>query len=304
MKAPDKLQSWIPGGTGDPQSSHKELLNRAMEAGRVQMSAIVLHNIGNAITPMKVHLESMRDKPFQRIAHYLEKCYEDLSAHRETLQHYVHEDSRGKEVFSYLGTLIAALKKEEERRTQVLQKMDEAVSYISEILTLQQSYAASPREPKGKVDLNALLEDAIRMQAAALEKRKITIRKELRPDLPKLLIEKNRLIRVIVNLIKNSYEALEELPDPALPREIRFRSWEKDGRITLEIADSGVGIEPPDLEKIGAFGQSTKGSSGFGLYYCRMFLEAQNGSLHIQSEGKGKGTTVALSLPAAPQDPP
>jgi signal transduction histidine kinase len=304
LKAPDKLRSWNSDEAGDPGNSQKELVHRAMEAGRVQMSAIVLHNIGNAITPIKVHLESMRDKTFLKIARYLEKCHEDLQAHVDSLQHYVKEDPRGKEVFVYLGSLIAALKKEEERRTQVLQKMDEAVSYISEILTLQQGYAASSQEAKGKVDLNGLVEDAIRMQAAALEKRKIAVRKELRPNLPKLLIEKNRLIQVIVNLIKNSYEAIEELEDPGKPGEILFRSLEKDGQVVLEIADAGVGIEPTDLERIGAFGQSTKGSSGFGLYYCKMFLEAQNGFMRIQSEGRGKGTTVSIGLPAAPQAPP
>jgi signal transduction histidine kinase len=303
LKAPDKLRPWVSEETGDPENSQKELVNRAMEAGRVQMSAIVLHNIGNAITPIKVHLESMRDRPFLQIARYLEKSYEDLNAHADGLQHYVREDPRGKEVFVYLRTLIEALKEEEERRTQVLRKMDEAVSYISEILTLQQGYAASAHEPKGKVDLNLLVEDAIRMQAAALEKRKIVVRRELHPGLPKLFIEKNRLIQVIINLIKNSYEAVEELNDPGNPREILFRSFAKDRQIMLEITDAGVGIESGNMQNIGSFGQSTKGSSGFGLYYCKVFLEAKNGFLHIQSEGKGKGTTVTIALPAAPESP-
>jgi signal transduction histidine kinase len=44
------------------------------------------------------------------------------------------------------------------------------------------------------------------------------------------------------------------------------------------------------------FGKSFKGSSGVGLYYCRMFVEANRGELSITSPGKEKGTTVRITF--------
>lgn len=295
-----RAQFPIPGPTGHSEPSEKQLVDEAMEAGRSQMAAIVLHNIGNAITPIRVHLEHMRGKQFLQVTEYLEKCFRDLEAHGQDLQRYIQEDPRGKEVFSYLGELIGAVKMEEERRAQILQRMDEAVSYIAEILTLQKGYAANAKESRTPVDLNALVEDALRLQAAALEKRKITVQRELEPDLPRILIEKNRLMQVILNLVKNSCEAMDGQDDPQRPNEIRVRSHTENGKTHLEISDNGVGIAPENIPKIGTFGLSTKGSSGFGLFYCKMFVEAHHGTLLIRSEGIGKGTSIVMCFPVAP----
>ena len=44
------------------------------------------------------------------------------------------------------------------------------------------------------------------------------------------------------------------------------------------------------------FGKSFKESSGVGLYYCRMFVEANRGELSLTSPGKEKGTTVRITF--------
>ena len=99
--------------------------------------------------------------------------------------------------------------------------MDRALSYVSEILTMQQAYAASEQEFKQSVDLNGLINDALSIQMGNLERKGIVVEQKLDAHLPRLLIDKNRLMQVIINLIKNSSEALESLePDN---RKKRFR---------------------------------------------------------------------------------
>lgn len=267
------------------------------------MAAIVLHNIGNAITPIRVYLEQMRGKHFQQMAEYMEKCFQELQSHQSDLQHFLQETARGRDVFAYLGTLIEAVKKEEDRRALLIQRMEEGVSYIAEILTLQKGYANNFKEPKSRVDLNVLVEDALRLQAAAIEKRQITVRKTLEPQLPKIIIERNRLMQVLLNLIKNSCEAFDGLSHCLAAHEIQIRTYSKEGQVHLEIMDNGIGFAPESLSKVGTFGYSTKGSSGFGLYYCKMFVEAQDGSLEVRSDGPGKGATIAIRLPAAAGHP-
>ena len=148
---------------------------------------------------------------------------------------------------------------------------------------------------KAKHDLNTLVEDAIRMQVGALEKRNIQVRRELDPNLSDLLIDKNRFMQVLVNLIKNSYEAIDELKD-GLENTITFRTFSDNGKIGLEIRDSGIGIEPAFIPQIFNFGKSSKGSTGFGLHYCKIFVEANSGQMSVSSPGRGKGATLSLEF--------
>lgn len=103
-------------------------------------------------------------------------------------------------------------------------------------------------------------------------------------------------MQVMINLIKNSYEAIDELNDGSKEKEISIKSFAEDGEIGFQITDNGIGIDPEELEAVFDFGKSHKGSPGFGLYYCRMFAEANKGRLDISSAGRGKGTTVRVSF--------
>jgi len=290
----EQLEQIVQERTRDLKETQRELINKAMEAGMAQMSAIILHNIGNAITPIKVHIEGIKPKELERTLHYLEECYRDLNDHAQDLNHYMNEDPRGKEVFAYMGELINSLIKRETQMEETCNKINGGVSYISDILALQQAYVASEQETRERTSLNSLIYDAIRMQTGALEKRGITIKEDLSSDLPNLIIDKNRLLQVLVNLIKNSYEAIDELGDDDREKVISFRSFAEDENIGFQITDTGIGIEPERIGTIFEFGRSNKGSSGFGLHYCKMFVEANRGTLNVGSPGKGKGVTVRV----------
>jgi len=293
-KYQETLEEMVKERTHELKEAQKELINKAMEAGRAQLSAMVLHNIGNAITPLKVHTEQMKASELKQIPYYLEKCYLDLSEHATDLQHYIQNDSRGKEVFSYMGKLVDSLKHHGEHLIGVTKDTDAAVSYISEILTLQHAYAAKEQEGKELTDLNSLIEDATHMQARTFERRGINVEVNLDHSIPKLLIDKNRLMQVMVNLIKNSYEAINELNDGSKEKVIRIKSFAEEGDVGFEIMDSGIGIEPGNMEAFFEFGKSHKGSLGVGLYYSKMFVEANKGTLNISSPGRGKGATVRV----------
>jgi signal transduction histidine kinase len=292
----EQLEQLVQERTSDLKKTQKALINKAMEAGMAQMSAMILHNIGNAITPIKVHIEGMKPKELERTLHYLEECYLDLNDHARDLNHYIDEDPRGKEVFAYMGELISSLIKREIQMKETCNKIDGGVSYISDILTLQRAYVVSEQETMERTSLNHLIYDAIRTQTGALEKRGITVKENLSSDLPNLIIDKNRLMQVFVNFIKNSYEAIDELGEDDREKVVSFRSFTGDEKIGFQIKDTGIGIEPDRIGTIFEFGRSNKGSSGFGLHYCKMFVEANRGALKITSPGKGKGATVRVEF--------
>ncbi|MFH2219329.1 MAG: PAS domain S-box protein [Pseudomonadota bacterium] len=295
-KYKENLEHMVEKRTLELRKTQQELVNKAIEAGRAQLSAMVLHNIGNAMTPVRVHVESMKSDELTRIADYLEKSYADLSAHAPDLQRYVNDDPRGKEIFSFMGKLVDSLKSNTDRTKKVMNDIAGVIRYISDILTLQQSYAAKEFETKEQVDLNRLLEDAVKMQKGILEKRDIMVQMDLAPHLPKLMIDKSRLIQVIVNLIKNSYEAFDSLADQSRERRVILKSFHDADGFGFEIIDTGAGISPEALGSVCEFGNSAKGSSGVGLHYCKTFLEKNKGTLTVSSPGKGKGTTVRIAF--------
>jgi signal transduction histidine kinase len=195
-----------------------------------------------------------------------------------------------------MGELIHSLDDHDKKQFDMLGRMDAALSYISQILTLQQDYASGSQEIKEQVDLNDLLEDAIRLQMGTLEKRGISIKRNYSETLPKFLIDKNRLMQVIVNLIKNSCEAIDLQQSGPGEKVIDIKTFEQGDQLGFEIVDNGIGIDPADIDTIFDLGKSRKGSSGFGLYYCKMFVEKSNGKLIFFSRGPGKGASVSIAF--------
>jgi len=291
------LEQRVAERTRELENAQKELVNKALDAGRAQFSSMILHNIGNAVTPVRVHMEVMKEDNLQQLSMYIQRSFLDLKEHAGDIQQYIHEDPKGKEVFSFMGRAVDAMKASVKARDEAIQKFEKVLTYISDILTLQQRYAAKEMSIKELGDGNVLIEDALQMQAGALDKRDIRVRKDLMRGLPKIVIDKSRLVQVLVNLIKNAYEAVEEVAREGKERVIALRSYREEEYVCIEVEDNGIGIEPEHLAAVYRFGQSRKGSSGVGLYYCHMFLEASGGTLNISSEGRGKGTRVLVRLP-------
>jgi len=78
----------------------------------------------------------------------------------------------------------------------------------------------------------------------------------------------------------------------------------KDYFVRVEIQDTGVGIEPEELEKIFAsFSRGKRGvelyaqGTGLGLYVARSFIEMHRGTISVHSEGKDKGSTFDIDIP-------
>ena len=292
----DKLEQMVEDRTRELKKAQEKLISQAMEAGMAQVAAMGLHNIGNAVTPMNVLMDTMQKSELEEISHFLEKCFLDLKSHANDLDHYLNHDARGKQVFAYMGELIDSLITQNKKQADTFNRMEKALAYISEILSLQQTYASREQEAKELVDLNDLIDDAIRMQMGALEKRRIFIKKQFDDSVPKLLIDKNRLMQVIVNFIKNSYEAIDAKKNNTGEKVIAFSSFVENGRVGFRISDNGIGIDPEKIEKIFELGQSRKGSTGFGLHYCKMCVEANSGTVAFTSPGPGEGATVSVTF--------
>ena len=116
-------------------------------------------------------------------------------------------------------------------------------------------------------------------------------------DAIRLEADGRRLQQVIWNLLTN---ATKFTPEGGV---IRIAIGRTADTVTIDITDSGQGIEPDDLAHVfGAFNLQQQGNAtglGLGLYIARRIVELHEGTLSVSSAGRGQGATFAIRLPVA-----
>lgn len=106
------------------------------------------------------------------------------------------------------------------------------------------------------------------------------------------MADPEQLSQVLMNLIKNGIEAMPE------GGAVTVRAYKRSRQLIIEIADSGVGMTPDELTKLGnPFFTTKESGTGLGLMVCYQIIHSINGCIDVQSE-KGKGTQFTLLLPA------
>ncbi|MFC0295991.1 ATP-binding protein [Geobacillus jurassicus] len=105
--------------------------------------------------------------------------------------------------------------------------------------------------------------------------------------------DQNQIVQVLLNIMKNAIEAMPEGGN------LYVRVAEADGKIYVDVADTGVGISKERLQKIGEpfFTLKEKGM-GLGLTTSMKIVQEHKGTMRIESE-VGKGTTVHLTFPSS-----
>jgi two-component system nitrogen regulation sensor histidine kinase NtrY len=106
-----------------------------------------------------------------------------------------------------------------------------------------------------------------------------------------LVADPKMLEQMMINLVKNSMEALENIKDPFI--ELGYYLDEEKHKVIM-VTDNGIGIEPEAFDQVFVpFFTTKEGGSGIGLSLCRQIMRMHQGDIRIDSE-PGKGTIVKL----------
>src|SRR3990167_5856920 len=98
-----------------------------------------------------------------------------------------------------------------------------------------------------------------------------------------VLVDKSKLLQIVVNLIRNAKDSI--LASPNTPRSITVtinKSTHTPDNVELTIKDNGIGIEPDKQVQIFSFGYTTKiKGHGFGLHSCSISINEMGGDLQV-----------------------
>jgi signal transduction histidine kinase len=156
------------------------------------------------------------------------------------------------------------------------------------------------------VDISEAVDDVIRSTKAQIEEKKQTIEVQLRPDLPKIWADRNRLIQIIVNLVSNAHKYTQESGHILVTAEKSLNLWDPGGArevVHIWVKDDGIGISPEDQVKIfQKFFRSDDDQArrspgtGLGLNITRSLIEMMGGKIWFESEFR-KGTSFHFTVP-------
>src|SRR5439155_14770645 len=102
-----------------------------------------------------------------------------------------------------------------------------------------------------------LVQDALRMNAAAFERHGIRVIRQFDADLPPALVDRHKVLQILINLLRNAKYAMDEQAPPEKRLEIRVRRA-AEGTGAIKVRHNGVGIAPQNLTRIFGHGFTTK----------------------------------------------
>jgi len=284
-------------------------------------------SVGTDITPLKTHEEKLIDSEKRLMA-----TVSDLRASQqrsaELTEKYAEEKTRAEEANQAKSKFLANMSHElrtplnaiigfseimesgmfgplgadkyNEYCTDIRGSGQYLLEVINDILDMSKIEAGRIRLDFEDLDLDTLLNEAMRVVAARAQDKQLQLTARTSPEL-KLRADRRALKQVALNLLSN---AVKFTPTGG---RVTVRGRAYDNRITLAIADTGIGIAKDALTRLGrpfeqVESQLTKShqGSGLGLAISKSLVELHGGRMRIRST-LGKGTLVVVQLPLEPQ---
>ena len=291
----EHLEDLIEERTAELKKSQNIAIENAHKAGMADIANDTLHNIGNILNSVKTSSEIIKEQNKSIALVNLKKANELLKQNLNNLDNFINNNPKGKKLMLYYLTLDTAFEREDKYTEKHVNRLIKKIDTIVDVLAAQQNHAGSA-SIVDVYSITDIIEDVLIMQQEDLNDNKIKIEKDFE-TINNLLLQKIKLVHVLVNILKNSKEAM--LSTPIDNRLIKISVSIKNRIVYVKIKDTGSGIPPENLTKVFTHGFTTKkNGNGFGLHSCANYMTEMNGKISIESEGLNKGTTFILELPA------
>ncbi|MFI5369928.1 MAG: ATP-binding protein [Candidatus Eisenbacteria bacterium] len=140
-------------------------------------------------------------------------------------------------------------------------------------------------------DLNTLVGEALQRHAEPLVRRRVRLLKRLSPDLPRLLLDTERVRRVLHNLLQHALDAV------SAGGRLRIETRRAQGHVVVELAHDGPRASGEMLEQLFVpFQLARPGSGPVALAVAQRIVQEHGGEIRVRSEGEW-GAIFTLTLP-------
>jgi PAS domain S-box-containing protein len=276
---------------------HGELVAASREAGMAEVATNVLHNVGNILNSVNISASVVTERIKRSRAPGVSRLAALLSEHPAGAGKFLSEDPRGRHVPDYLAALGAQLMSDQREALEELALLRDNLEHIKDTVMMQQSYAKLCGVAE-TVEVAALVEDSLRLNAGAFERHGVRLKREF-GNVPAITVDKHKVLQILVNLVRNAKYACDE--SGRAHKLITLRIESSPRGVCISVIDNGVGIAPENMQHLFRHGFTTRESGhGFGLHSGALAAQELGGSLHAESAGAGSGAAFILELPIEP----
>jgi two-component system, NtrC family, sensor kinase len=274
--------------------ARKALSEQSYHSGIAEMARGVLHNIGNAITPLGVKLNTLKDE-------FVKAPVEEMEMAVAELDNPSIDSDRRADLSKFMELAGMSLGDTVKVSKQGIHDALKHVDHIQRILADQHRVSRAQGAVE-KLEISELISEAVNLIPESTRK---YIDIKLDPNISQVgKIYSNRIAleQVIYNLLKNSQESINENKARSERGKININVVQhmEEGMpmVDLCIEDNGVGILEENFSKLFNYGFSTKGrGSGIGLHWCANTINALKGRLSAESKGNNLGAIFHVLLP-------
>lgn len=255
--------------------------------GKSESAVAVMHNVRNALNPISTIISRGIAQPVPIDRATLDRATAELA--REDIP-----AARRQKLAAFVSAAIAAQESAREEQMRQLGIGREAMAHVLEIIGQQQAQA---HERPALADCDVT--DIIAQNATIARYSGGTSIAFSFPAQPyRVLANRVILSQVIGNLFANAAEAVTGAGRQSGSISVTVTS--ADGKVVVRIRDDGEGFDPEVTPTLFQRGFSTRAhkSGGLGLHWCANSMTAMDGSLRLESEGKGRGAVAVLTLKA------
>lgn len=166
---------------------------------------------------------------------------------------------------------------------------------VENILDLSRLEAGMWPYEREIIQPQGLIQEAIAYAAAMGASKGLELVVDLPPALPTVEGDRDKLFRVLNNLLDNAIKFSDE-------GQVLVTAEPGEGELVIAVSDQGQGILPENLERVFQrfYQEKTRHlGAGIGLAICKAIVEDHGGRIWAESAGRGQGATIRFALPAA-----
>jgi len=279
------------------QQTQQELIDASRQAGMAEIATGVLHNVGNVLNSVNVSAALISDRLSPAKTENLIRATCLLREQNGDLADFLTNDVKGRLLPGYLADLSQHLDTERRTARGELELLTKNIEHIKDIVAMQQTYArvSGLVEP---LPVDALIEEALRLNTGSLDRHGVTVVRDYAP-IPPASVDKHKVLQILINIIRNATLAMDE--GGSAEKRLTISLETTDGNhARIRIRDTGIGIATENLTRIFSHGFTTRQDGhGFGLHSAALAAQQMGGRLLAQSDGPFLGATFILDLPLA-----